>query len=162
MQQRSTWRQVALVAAIVGAGISVYLLVEYLGGSGGICLTGGGCDAVRLSAYAYPLGIPMPLFGLVFYLAAAWTAWRTVDPAPILGVPPRAALLLLGVVGVAVSAFLTGVEAFVLHSFCTWCLAQAGASLVLFAAALAVWTGRADAVRGLGGGIPPRPAPRGP
>jgi len=138
--QRSTWRQVALVAAIIGAGVSAYLLVEYVNGSGGICLTGSGCDEVRLSAFAYPLSIPMPLYGLVFYLVAAWTAWRTVDPTPILGLPSRSALLLLGVVGVGVSAFLTGAEAFVIHSFCTWCLAQAAASLVLFAGAIGVWT----------------------
>jgi protein-disulfide isomerase/uncharacterized membrane protein len=138
--QRSIWRQVALVAAIMGAGISAYLLVEYLNGSGGICLTGSGCDEVRLSAYAYPLGLPMPLYGLAFYLVAAWTAWRTVDPAPLLGVPVRAALLALGIVGVGVSAFLTGVEAFDLHAFCTWCLAQAAAGLVLLVGAIGVWT----------------------
>jgi protein-disulfide isomerase len=144
--QRSTWRQVAVVAAIVGAGVSAYLLVEYLNGSGGICLTGSGCDEVRLSAFAYPLGIPMPLFGLVFYLVAAWTAWRTIDPAPIVGMPSRAALLLLGIIGVGVSAFLTGVEAFVIHSFCTWCLAQALASLVLFVAAIGAWTAGDEAL----------------
>ncbi len=144
MQQRSTWRQVALVAAIVGVGISAYLLVEYLNGSGGICLTGTGCDEVRTSAFAYPLGIPTPLLGLAFYLATAWTAWRTVDPAPLLGVPPRAALLALGAVGVGVSAFLTGVEAFVIHAFCTWCLGQAAAGLVLFVAAIGFWLGGAE------------------
>ncbi len=142
--QRSSWRQVALVAAIIGAGVSAYLLVEYLNGSSGICLTGSGCDEVRLSAFAYPLGIPMPLVGLVFYLAAAWTAWRTVDPAAVLGVSPRTALLLVGIVGVGVSALLTGVEAFVIHSFCTWCLTQAAASLLLFVAAFAVWTSDAE------------------
>ncbi len=145
MQQRSTWRQVALVAAIVGAGISTYLLVEYLNGSGGICLTGSGCDEVRLSQFAYPLGIPMPLFGLVFYLVASWTAWRSVNPQPVLGLGPRAALLVLGIAGVVASAILTGLEAFVIHSFCTWCLAQAVASLVLFVAAVGVWRGGAAA-----------------
>lgn len=146
MQQRSTWRQVALVAAIVGAGISAYLLVEYLGGSGGICLTGTGCDEVRTSAFAYPLGIPTPLLGLLFYLAAAWTAWRSVAPGPLLGMPPRTALLAVGVVGVGVSVFLTGVEAFVIHAFCTWCLGQAAASLVLFGAAVAVFLGGEEQV----------------
>ncbi len=138
--QRSLWRQVALVAAIIGAGVSTYLLIEYLNQSGGICLTGSGCDEVRLSQFAYPLGIPMPLYGLAFYVAAAWAAWRTVSPAPLFGVAPRAVLLLLGIAGLAVSAVLTGLEAFVIHAFCTWCLAQAGASLVLFVASVAIWT----------------------
>ncbi len=145
MQQRSTPRQVALVAAIVGAGVSAYLAVEYLGGGAGICLTGTGCDEVRASAFAYPLGIPTPLFGLLFYLAAAWTAWRSVDPAPLVGIPPRAALLTLGIVGAGVSALLTGVEAFVIHAFCTWCLGQAAAGVVLFVAAAALWLAGDDA-----------------
>ena len=131
MHVRAIWRHAALVAAIAGAGISTYLLVEYLSGNGGICVTGSGCDEVRLSAYAYPLGIPMPLYGLVFYVVAAWVAWRSLGPAPLFGVPPRAVLAGLGAAGIAVSAVLTGLEAFVIHAFCTWCLAQAAASLVL-------------------------------
>ncbi len=56
----------ALLASIVGASASAYLLVEYLTGQPGICLTGSGCDIVRASAFAYPLGIPAPLIGLLF------------------------------------------------------------------------------------------------
>ncbi len=55
------WRALALLSAIFGAGVSVYLLVEYTTGQPGLCLTGSGCDEVRASPYAYPLGIPMPL-----------------------------------------------------------------------------------------------------
>jgi protein-disulfide isomerase len=135
MRMRAIWRHAALVAAVAGAGISAYLLVEYVSGRGGICVTGSGCDEVRLSAYAYPLGIPMPLFGLAFYLAAAWVAWRTLTASPLFGIAPKVVLAGLGVAGIAVSAVLTGLEAFVIHAFCTWCLAQAAASLTLGVAA---------------------------
>ncbi|MGZ6256608.1 MAG: thioredoxin domain-containing protein [Candidatus Limnocylindria bacterium] len=128
---RAIWRHAALVAAIAGAGISAYLLVEYLNDSGGICLTGSGCDEVRLSAYSHILSLPVPLYGLAFYLVAAWVAWRSLSPAPLFGFPPRIVLAGLGAAGIAASAVLTGLEAFVIHSFCTWCLAQAVASLVL-------------------------------
>jgi protein-disulfide isomerase len=131
MQPGRAWRRIALVSAIVGVGVSAYLLVEYLSNTGGVCLTGGGCDAVRTSAFAYPLGIPMPLFGVLFYVAAAWTTWRTTDPARLAGRDPRLLLAALGAVGIAVSAFLTGIEAFVIHAYCTWCLVQAGAALTL-------------------------------
>jgi len=122
---------VALAAALVGAGISAYLLVEYATGRSGLCVTGSGCDEVRASAFAYPFGIPMPLFGLVFYLAVAWIAWRSLGPAQLLGMSPRVALAALALAGLAVSVVLSAIEAFVIHAFCTWCLAQAGASLVL-------------------------------
>ena len=62
-------RRIAIFGALLGAFASAYLLVDYVFGSG-ICLTGSGCDVVRASALAYPLGIPMPVFGLAFYLAA--------------------------------------------------------------------------------------------
>lgn len=135
MHVRAIWRHAALVAAIAGAGISAYLLVEYLNDSAGICLTGSGCDEVRLSAYSHILGLPVPLYGLAFYVVAAWVAWRSLSADPLFGLPPRLVLAGLGVAGVAVSAVLTGLEAFVIHSFCTWCLAQAIASLVLGVAA---------------------------
>lgn len=146
MQPGNAWRRIALVSAIVGAGVSAYLLVEYLSNRGGVCLTGGGCDAVRTSAFAYPLGIPMPLFGVAFYLAAAWTAWRTTDPGRLFGQDPRRWLAALGLIGIAVSAFLTGVEAFVIHAYCTWCLVQAGAALALGMAALRGLVARAGSM----------------
>jgi len=115
---------VALAAALVGAGISAYLLVQYGTGQSGICATGSGCDEVRASAFAYPFGIPMPLFGLAFYLAAAGIAWRSLEPAHLLGMSPRVALAALALAGLAVSIVLTSIEAFVIHAFCTWCLAR--------------------------------------
>jgi len=126
------WRALALLSAIFGAGVSVYLLVEYTTGQAGLCLTGSGCDEVRASAFAYPLGIPMPLFGVVFYAAASWLAYRSRHGG-------RALLLAAGVVGVAMSAVLTALEAFVIGAFCTWCLASAAASLLLLAGAVGVW-----------------------
>ena len=130
-------RAIALLAAILGLGASVYLLVEYVTGQSGVCLTGSGCDLVRASAFAYPLGIPTPLFGVAFYSAAAFAAWRTLEPRPIARISPRIFLLLASATGLAVSIALTAIEAFVIHAFCSWCLVQAAASVVMFGAALA-------------------------
>ena len=128
------WRVLAIVAAVFGAGVSAYLLIEYSTGRSGVCLTGSGCDLVRDSDYAYPLGIPLPLFGLIFYLAASWLAARTVTD-------PRAGRALLAVAGLGglASVGLTGIEAFVIGAFCTWCLAQAFASWILLLAAVGLW-----------------------
>ena len=100
MHVRAIWRHAALVAAIAGAGISAYLLVEYLKDSGGICVTGSrlrrGSARPRMH---YPLGVPLPLYGLVFYLVAGWLAWRTLNVAPLLGVSPRSSLVGLALSG---------------------------------------------------------------
>lgn len=127
-----------MIASIIGSAASAYLLVEYLTGQTGVCLTGSGCDLVRASAFAYPLGIPTPLIGLVFYLLVAWLVLRSLEGAPMLGVRVPTALLLLAIVGAAASMVLTALEAFVIGAFCSWCLVQAGASLVLLAAAVAL------------------------
>jgi protein-disulfide isomerase/uncharacterized membrane protein len=137
-------RAIALLAAIVGLGASVYLLVEYVTGQPGVCLTGSGCDQVRASAFAYPLGIPMPLFGVAFYSVAAFAVRRTLDPRLIGGLSPRVALLLAAAAGLAVSIALTAIEAFVIHAFCSWCLVQAAASVILFGAAVALHRGVPD------------------
>ena len=130
------WRAASLIASIVGAAASSYLLVEYLIGQPGLCLTGSGCDLVRASAFAYPLGIPTPLFGLVFYLVATWLSLRTVERGSIAGVRVEAALLGLAVVGAIASVTLTAIEAFVIEAFCSWCLVQAAASVALLLAAV--------------------------
>lgn len=133
------WRALAVLSAIFGAGVSVYLLVEYTTGQPGVCLTGSGCDEVRASEFAYPLGIPMPLFGVAFYAVAAGLAYRTLRGGPIRGIPLRTLLLLASLVGVATSAALTAIEAFVIEAFCTWCLASAAASLLLLIGAIGLW-----------------------
>jgi protein-disulfide isomerase len=130
------WRSAALLASIVGAAASTYLLVEYLTGQPGVCLTGSGCDLVRASAFAYPLGIPTPLIGLVFYLGAIWLTLRTVDVDSIAGLRVETGLLSLAVIGATASTVLTAIEAFVIEAFCSWCLVQAAASLALLLAAL--------------------------
>ena len=97
-------RRIAIIGALLGAFASAYLLVDYVFGSG-ICLTGSGCDVVRASAFAYPLGIPMPLFGLAFYLAAVALLLRA--SAPLAGVPGALVAAGWAVAGLAVMSLLT-------------------------------------------------------
>lgn len=121
-------RRIAIFGALLGAFASAYLLVDYVFGSG-ICLTGSGCDVVRASVFAYPLGIPMPLFGLAFYLAAVMLLLRA--SAPVAGV--SGALIAAGwaIAGLAVMSFLTVIEVFVIGALCSWCLLSAVASVML-------------------------------
>jgi len=139
------WRSAALLSSIVGAAASTYLLVEYVTGQPGLCLTGSGCDVVRASAFAYPLGIPMPLIGLVFYLAAIWIQLRMLDARSIAGLRVETALLTLAIVGATASIVLTAIEAFVIEAFCSWCLVQAAASLALLLAAVMLRRAPVDA-----------------
>lgn len=142
------WRSAALLAAIVGAAASAYLLVEYVTGQPGVCLTGSGCDLVRTSVYAYPLGVPMPLIGLAFYVVAIWLTIRGLDTRSLAGVPAGIALAVIAAAGAVASMILTGLEAFVIKAFCSWCLVQAAASLALLVAAVVVMRTPAEPIEG--------------
>jgi protein-disulfide isomerase/uncharacterized membrane protein len=134
---RLTERRIALLGAFLGTFAAAYLLVDYVFGSG-ICLTGSGCDVVRSSPYAYPLGIPMPLLGLGFYLAAVGlllvTPARRVGPASV-----GTLAVAWSLVGVGVMAILTFVELVVIGAVCSWCLLSAIASVVLATGAIGAW-----------------------
>ena len=134
-------RRVAIIGALLGAFASAYLLVDYVFGSG-ICLTGSGCDVVRASAFAYPLGIPMPLLGLAFYLAAVVLLLRS--SAFIAGMPATLVAAGWGAAGLTVMAILTLIEVFVIGALCSWCMLSAVASLLLAAGTIAAWR-RGDA-----------------
>lgn len=129
--------RLAIAGGLLGAAASAYLLVDYVFGSG-ICLTGSGCDLVRASELAYPLGIPMPLFGLVFYLAAAALALGA-PTRRMLGIPLPAVIVAWASIGVGVMAVLTAIEVFVIGAVCTWCLVSAVASVILGIGAVGIW-----------------------
>jgi len=142
------WRAGAVIASIVGAAASSYLLVEYVTGQPGICLTGSGCDLVRSSAFGYPLGIPMPLFGLVFYLGAIWLTFQAQQGRTIAGTSAEATLVGLAAAGVIASAILTAFETFVIRAFCSWCLIQAVSGVALLVAAILAMRAAGEQVAG--------------
>jgi uncharacterized membrane protein len=111
--------------SLVGLLIAGYLTMYKLGYLGVIQCTIGGCEKVQTSAYSQFLGQPVSLWGMGAYI--------TLLAIAMLGVQPRfarerwVALALFGVsaVGVAFSAYLTYLEAFVIHAWCQWCVISA-------------------------------------
>lgn len=93
---------------------------------------GTGCSRVLRSRYAYSLGVPDAIFGVMGYAAvAALAALRPERP----GLPQRLADGVLPVAGglaLGVSALLTYFQAVKLRAWCTWCLLSAALSSVLF------------------------------
>jgi uncharacterized membrane protein/predicted DsbA family dithiol-disulfide isomerase len=70
----------SLVPVLAGLVASAMLAVDYLRPTPVFCVEGGGCEALKHTVYAAPLGIPTPLFGLVGFLAigvaACWPGRR--------------------------------------------------------------------------------------
>lgn len=118
-------RMAIALLALAGLLISTYLTMYKTGMLGEIQCTIGGCEKVQSSRWATFLGLPVSAWGLGAYL--------TLLVVALLGVQPRfarerwVALALFGVsaVGVAFSAYLTYLEAFVIHAWCQWCVISA-------------------------------------
>ncbi|MEK7565887.1 MAG: vitamin K epoxide reductase family protein [Patescibacteria group bacterium] len=123
--------------AIIGLLISGYLLERYITNAPIVCGKSLGCDIVRASPYAYFSGIPMPFFGLIFYLAIAGGSFmQTVTPDRKLPLWPLAAA------GFAFSLYLFFLEIFVIHSLCFWCLASGIIAFLLFILTIIEWKRR--------------------
>jgi protein-disulfide isomerase len=96
----------AIVPAIVGLVASSILAVDYLRPAPVFCAEGGGCDAVRHTAFAAPLGIPMPFVGMAGFLVigvsglfqgskARWAQVSAAGIAALVGVVLLAAQVVL-------------------------------------------------------------------
>lgn len=116
--------------AILGLLVSSYLLVAYVTGGPILCRGGYGCETVRASAYASFMGIPTPAYGVVYYslLITGVLLLSSIHAAAV-----RQCLKFLTLSGLLVSAYLTYIEAFVINTWCWWCVVSALLSLAAFA-----------------------------
>jgi protein-disulfide isomerase len=113
--------------ALMGLATSALLLAEHQRPVSGLCVAGGGCDAARRSALAELGGVPLPVFGLVFF--AAVLALSLAARGQRLLVPMAAAGGLGG-------ATLLGVQAFSLGALCPFCVLVDVAAMAVAALAL--------------------------
>jgi protein-disulfide isomerase len=116
----------ALGFAVIGLGASIASLIDYLGASPTFCAETG-CATVRESAWAHPLGVPMPVIGIAFFVTALVLG---LFEAPRL----RRALAIGGAAG---ALFLIGLQAFAIGAWCKLCMVADPAALAYAAAVLA-------------------------
>ena len=122
--------RIALAAlALVGAGIAAYLTYAKYADATIACATGG-CETVQSSEYAEVLELPVPVLGLLGYLAILATAFSAGETARLAG-----AVLALG--GLLFSGYLVVVQIVAIGAFCQWCLASDLVMLLLAAATVA-------------------------
>lgn len=140
--QRRLWRPLAAGAiSIAGIGISIYLLIVHYQPSALVCTNSGvvDCQKVLTSPQSVIFGIPVPIFGLAFFLGMTAMslpgAWRSTS------VWLARARLVSVVVGMGMVIYLISQEALVLHVICLWCT---GVHVLTFAMFLIVITGWED------------------
>lgn len=123
--------RIMFVLSIAGLLMGTYVLQSFLRQTGIICLTGGGCEAVRKSALSYPFGIPVPAIGVVGYtFLVVLTFLRTVNQK--LEKNLLAGILGMATFGICFVTWFTYTEIFLIKGICMWCAISAVNMYVLF------------------------------
>jgi uncharacterized membrane protein len=122
--------------SLIGLLVSAYLSLYKLGYLGAIQCTTGGCETVQASEYAYFLGMPVAIWGVGAYLVLLALALIGLQPRWIRERWVALALLSVSAVGVVFTAYLTYLEAYVIRSWCQWCLVSAALVTLVFLASI--------------------------
>ncbi|WP_083733662.1 vitamin K epoxide reductase family protein [Actinomadura sp. CNU-125] len=111
----------AWLLTVAGIGISGYLTITHYDDAALVCSATStvDCHAVTTSDYASLLGIPMPFFGLAFFVgfAVLITPWALRSQWP----PLRWGRIASTALGVLFVVYLVTVELALLHKICLWC-----------------------------------------
>ena len=125
--------------SVPGIVIAYYLLLYHNSAVVLLCGTGGWDDCGKVSGPGAPYSaigpVPVALIGLIGYTLIFLVVWLQ-DWLPF--VDDNLPELLTGLTGLAFvfTLFLTGLELFVIHAFCRYCLVSAAIITIMFALAL--------------------------
>jgi uncharacterized membrane protein len=124
-------RRAMLVLAIVGLGVASYLTYVHYSGTRPACTAGDSCLKVQTSEWSKAFGVPVALIGLIGYIGIVLSLLAPDREET------RIATLLMTLVGVAFSGYLTYRELFTIHAICEWCASSAVIMAILFLGAAA-------------------------
>lgn len=126
-----------LFFAFLGFTDSAYLLAKRLSGGPIPCALGfTGCGTVDKSSYSAFLGIPLALYGTIFYLLIGFLAVFYLDMKKVIALRMFTVLALLGFLS---SVYFVYLQAFVIKAFCIFCLFSAAVSTILFILGIIVY-----------------------
>lgn len=116
---------VMTACALAGLADALYLTWYHYDPAVRACFAFGGCEAVNGSRFAALDGVPVAVIGAAGYLLLIATlAARRWGPRGLRRAAGYGAYA-LAAAGTAFALYLTAVEAFILHAYCTWCLVSA-------------------------------------
>lgn len=125
-------RMVVALVALLGLLVALYMVAYAAGLTGPILCNVGNCEAVQNSQFSRIGGIPVAVFGAVGYLALLVVGLLGLQPKFIGARWVSLSLLGGGVIGVGSSAYLTYLEAYVIHAWCQWCVSSAILAVLAF------------------------------
>ncbi len=127
-----------LILILAGFFDALYLHWVYTSPNHPLVCLGTGCDTVRASKYASLWGHALPDYGVLMYgvliLAVLTEAWLS---SPAIRRWIQLATIAIAAAGFLFSLYLTGLEAFVIHAWCAWCVGSAVIVTLIFLLSLA-------------------------
>lgn len=126
----------AALLSLLGVFVALYLYLFKIGRIGALACGNGGCETVQLSRYSRFLGIEVSLIGVIGYVGLLALALWALRPGLATLRWPATLLSVLSGIGVVFAVYLTGLELFVIHAICRWCVGSALIITAIFIAAL--------------------------
>jgi uncharacterized membrane protein len=119
------YRMGAALMSLIGLFVSAYLYLFKIGRIGTLACGSGACELVQTSRWSRFAGVEVALIGVVGYALLFAAALLALQPALAARRWPADLLTALAALGVLFTAYLTGLELFVIHAICRWCLGSA-------------------------------------
>ena len=118
--------------SLLGLFIALYLYLYKIGKIGSLACGTGGCETVQLSAQSRFLGVDVALIGVAGYAVLLLLALLALQPRFAGPAWPSRLLAVLSGGAVLFTVYLTGLELFVIHAICRYCVASAVVIVLLF------------------------------
>ena len=117
------------ITALIGFIDASFLAIEHYRGVVPPCSIISGCEKVTTSSYAEVFGIPLALFGAIYYFAllVLIIAYFDLKKAIILKIAA-----LVTPIGFLASLYFVYLQVFIIKAICLYCMISAAASITLF------------------------------
>lgn len=125
------YRMGAALLSLLGLFVSAYLYLYKIGRIGTLACGTGGCETVQTSEWSRFAGVEVALIGVVGYGLLLLVALVSLRPVLVERRWPASLLAALAAGGVLFTAYLTGLELFVIHAICRWCVGSAAIIVTL-------------------------------
>lgn len=120
--------RILLIICIIGFLDSLYLAYKAIFSEPLPCLIGSSCDTVTTSIYGKFMGIPVSVYGILYYIfGIALFLFLMIKELKIKVLP-----FIFSITGLSVSIYFTFIQYFVLEAFCTYCLLSAICTIFIF------------------------------
>ncbi len=117
------------ISALIGFSDASFLAIEHYRGVMPPCSIISGCEKVTTSVYSEIFGIPLALFGAIYYftLLILIIAYFDLKKAIILKITA-----LITSIGLLASLYFMYLQVFIIKAVCLYCMISAVASITLF------------------------------